>query len=249
MALIGEIRKHSGLLVGTIAVSIVGFLVMDATNSQTGFFNSKSDNIGYVNGNKITYRDFNNAYDKTVKMVEDQRGRGASITELERDQIKEQTWNDFINTGITEKITDNLGLTVSDDELIDLTVGNHPHQMILQNFSNPQTGQFDANAVKMFIQNVDIDEKGQEPGTKRKMWTNFLDGLKKMQFNEKYNTLVAKGLNTPSWMAEKTFVDENKTADFKYVAFPHSEINDADLKITDAELKDYLNSHKGLFKQ
>ena len=53
MAVIGTIRKRSGLLIFLIGLSIVGFLVMDATNSQGSLLKGRKDTVGKVNGEKI----------------------------------------------------------------------------------------------------------------------------------------------------------------------------------------------------
>lgn len=242
MAIIGDIRKHSGILVGVIAVSIFLFLISDATNSQTGIFRSQKDNIGEIDGKDISYKEFMAANEKVTKMVQDQQGPNSNITDEMRNQIREQVWNDFINDAIAKDIKSNTGLAVSDDEMVDLTVGKDLHPYILQNFGT-------AENVKAFIKNVDMDDRGQEPGTRRRMWNSFLDNIKKMQFNEKYNTLLKSGINAPTWMAEQAAKDQSTIASFDYVFFPYSDIADADLKITDKDLQSYLDNHAALFNQ
>jgi peptidyl-prolyl cis-trans isomerase D len=147
------------------------------------------------------------------------------------------------------KTYEKLGVNVTDDEMVELTTGQNVHPYVRQNFTNPQTGQFDPAQVKYFIQNLDQDDKGTEPGTRRRSWSNFEKEIKKMQISQKYITLVSKGLYAPTWLAEKTYEESNKTADFRYVEFPFTDVNDADLKITDDELKGYLKNHAALFNQ
>lgn len=50
MAVIGKIRQRSGLLIFLIGLSIVGFLIMDATNSQGSLLKGRKDYVGKVNG-------------------------------------------------------------------------------------------------------------------------------------------------------------------------------------------------------
>ncbi len=138
---------------------------------------------------------------------------------------------------------DKSGVAVTDDEMVELTTGANAHPYIRQSFTNPQTQQFEPQFVKMFIQNLDNDDKGTEPGTKRKQWNNLEKEIKKNQLTQKYAALVAKGMNTPSWMAERTYEDANRSADFKYLALPYSDLNEADIKFTDDDLKSYLKAH------
>jgi peptidyl-prolyl cis-trans isomerase D len=96
---------------------------------------------------------------------------------------------------------------------------------------------------------LDNDDKGTEPGTKRKQWNNLEKEIKKNQLTQKYAALVAKGMNTPSWMAERLYGDANRSADFKYIALPYSDLNEADIKFTDDDLKSYLKAHPARFEQ
>lgn len=249
MAVIGEIRKHSGVLVGAIALSIVGFLVMDATNSQFSVLKGgRSNNIGTVAGEGIAYQDYQKQVDETTRNMEE-RMRGQNITDEMKTQIRMQTWEEMVNNKIMEKAYANSGLAVTDDELVEIFTGKNVHPYVQQQFTNPQTGQFDPQVVKGYMQSLDRDEQGQEPGTKRRQWAAFEKEIKKSELVEKYSTLVQKGLTTPSWMAEMAYEDANKTADLRYVALPYAELNDNDLKITDDELKKYLNEHKARFRQ
>ncbi len=250
MALIGSIRQHSGLLVGVIAVSIVGFLVMDATNSQFSVLKGgRSNAVGKVNGEKILYTDYMKNVDENVKNLETRMGKSGQVDEEQKNAIRQQTWEDLVNTAVMNKTYEKLGVNVTDDEMVELTTGQNVHPYVRQNFTNPQTGQFDPAQVKYFIQNLDQDDKGTEPGTRRRSWSNFEKEIKKMQISQKYITLVSKGLYAPTWLAEKTYEESNKTADFRYVQFPFTDVNDADLKITDDELKGYLKNHATLFNQ
>ena len=250
MAVIGKIRQRSGLLIFLIGASIVGFLVMDATNSQFSVLKGRKDSIGKVNGEKITYNDFNKKYEENVKTTEDQM-RGQPMTDEQRNSIKTQTWNQMVNDIIFDKIYAKLGINVTPDELNELATGENASPYIQQNqqFRNPQTGQFDPSLVRMYLSRLDQDPEGVEPGTVRKQWLNFENLLKQGQFQAKYSNLVSKGFYVPTWMGEMTYNDQNRLADFKYVQLPYSEVNDADVKVTDEELKKYIDEHAGRFKQ
>lgn len=250
MAAIGRIRKHSGLLVGIIALSIIGFLIMDATNSQTGVLRGRKDSVGSIDGQKIHYNDFNNLYEKNEKAMQDMMGKGASLSDDQRNYIRQNTWDELIKKSVSENIAKEDGLTVSDDEMVELTTGrtnpNNAHRIIKQNFGGEQ---FNPMYVTNFLQNIDVDEKNMEPGYKRRVWNSLNSQIKADQINQKYASLISKGLGTPTWQAERTYQDGNRTADFKYVLFPYTEINDADIKVADSDLKAYLNEHAARFKQ
>jgi peptidyl-prolyl cis-trans isomerase D len=194
MAIIGKLRERSGIIIGAIAVSILGFLIMDATNNQFGVLKGRQTNVGAIDGEKVDYNEFMKKYEDNQKNAEEQmRGRGG-ITDEQRNYIRQQTWDDYVNTILMGKAYDKSGVAVTDDEMVELTTGANAHPYIRQSFTNPQTQQFEPQFVKMFIQNLDNDDKGTEPGTKRKQWNNLEKEIKKNQLTQKYAALVAKGL-------------------------------------------------------
>lgn len=249
MALIGKLRERSGIIIGAIAVSILGFLIMDATNNQFGVLKGRNTTVGSVNGESIDYNEFMSKYEENQKNAEEQmRGQGG-LTDEQRNFLRQQTWDEFVTNTLMSKTYEQNGIAVTDDEMVELTTGQNAHSYIRQSFTNPQTQQFEPQFVKMFIQNLDQDDKGTEPGTKRKQWNNLEREIKKNQLSQKYNALISKGLTTPSWLAESIYQDANKTADTKFLAFPYSEINETELKYTDDDLKKYLEKNAARYEQ
>ena len=248
MAVIGKIRQRSGLLIFLIGASIVGFLVMDATNSQFSVLKGRKDSVGKVNGEKITYNDFTKKYEENVKSTEDQM-RGQPVSDQQRNDLRTQTWNEMVSNIIFDKIYQNLGINVTSDEMNELATGQNVSPAIVQAFRNQKTGQYDPNNVRQFLSALDQDQEGTEPGTRRKSWLRFETALKQGQFQEKYSTLITKGLYIPNWMGEMTYNDQNRLVDFKYVQLPYSDVNDADVKVTDEDLKKYMDEHAAMFKQ
>lgn len=247
MAVIGKIRERSGLLIGIIGASIVGFLVMDATNSQGSVLKGRKDTVGKVNGTKITINEFEKKYEENIKNQELQM-RGQPLNDDMRNYLRNQTWDQMVNEVIFNDLYENLGINVTPEEMNELATGNNPHPYVKQSFSNPQTGQFDPAQVKYFIQNLDKDDPGTEPGTRRKQWLAFETEIKKNQFQTKYDNLITKGLFTPTWLGEMNYNDQNTTVDFKYLSLPYSQIADDAVKVSDEDLQAYIKKHAAMFK-
>jgi peptidyl-prolyl cis-trans isomerase D len=154
MAIIGKLRERSGIIIGAIAVSIVGFLVMDATNNQFGVLKGRQTNVGTIDGEKVDYNEFMKKYEDNQKNAEEQMRSRGGITDEQRNYIRQQTWDDYVNTILMGKAYDKSGVAVTDDEMVELTTGSNAHPYIRQSFTNPQTQQFEPQFVKMFIQNL-----------------------------------------------------------------------------------------------
>ncbi len=246
MAVIGEIRKRPGILVGVIALSIVLFLLGVAVNDQFSVLRpGRGTDAGSVDGQAIAYNDYTNEVSDNVKNIEAQNH--ISLNEVQRNYMNQQTWNEMVNDIVMERVSDKTGVVVSDDEMVSLTMTANLHPIIRQQLfgNNPP----DVAGLNGWIKNLNVDEKGQEPGAKRKFWNNLVKQVKKSQLQAKYNTLLMKSIgNVPKWMAEEYYEETNKTADFRYVMLPYSEVNDNDIKYADSDLKEYLNKNAARFK-
>lgn len=245
MALIGEIRKRPGLLVGVIALSIVLFLIGVAVNDQFSVLRpGNGTDAGSVDGQAIPYTAYSTELSDNIKNIETQQKM--TLNDVQRNYMNKQTWDDMINKIVMEHASQKSGVVVSDDEMVSLTMTDHLHPIIRQQlFGNSPV---DVPGLNGWIKNLNVDDKGQEPGAKRKFWNNLVKEVKKSQLQSKYATLVLKGIgNVPKWMAEESYEETNKTADFKYVLLPYSEVNDNEIKYTDADLKEYLQKNPARF--
>src|SRR5690606_33281670 len=148
---------------------------------------NETRDLAEVNSHKISVQEFEvrvqNAYENYQM-----NSQGEALDERTKSSIREQVWNDMLQDIILGEEMQELGLTVTTEELFDMVQGNNPHPQIRQAFTNPETGRFNPSDVVRFIQNLD-----QDPNTK-KQWIAFEKNLKKNQLREKYATLVKKGI-------------------------------------------------------
>jgi peptidyl-prolyl cis-trans isomerase D len=70
-----------------------------------------------------------------------------------------------------------------------------------------------------------------------------------MRLREKYTAILANSAYVPKWMIEKMNADNSLLASVSYVAAPYFSIPDSSVKISDAEIQEYIDAHKDRFKQ
>ena len=150
MALLGKIRSKGALLVGIIGLGLFAFIAEEAVRACDSAKNNERQQIAKVLGEKISFQEFQalvDEYTDVVKMTQNQD----NLSEAELNQVRDMVWNTYVQTALIAKEAKELGLTVTDDEMRDiLNKGTNP--MLLQTpFVNQQTGRFDANALKQFI--------------------------------------------------------------------------------------------------
>ena len=87
MAVIGKIRKHSGLLIVVIGVALAAFVLGDLAKTQS----SGPSDVGEINGEKITYKDFSTRLEFNVENEKRRSGRN-NLSATEMFYVREQTW-------------------------------------------------------------------------------------------------------------------------------------------------------------
>ena len=72
--------------------------------------------------------------------------------------IRQQAWDYLIVKIAFQKQFDEIGLSVTDEEVVDMVQGNNIHPDLVQAFTNPQTGEFDRDQIVSYLQNISQDK-------------------------------------------------------------------------------------------
>ncbi len=243
MALIGDIRKRSGLLVIIIGIALAAFVLGDFLSNRNPGRGRGVNLIGEVNGEKILYTDFNQRVEQNIETQRINTGK-ESLTQEEQFQIRQQTWDQVLSETLLEEQVSELGITVTTEELDELVRGKNPHQYIRQSFSDPQTGQFDAATVVNFLQNLDR----VDPQMKQR-YLSIEKAIKEDRLNSKYRTLISKAFYVPKAFAERDYKNRSTTATVRFFSLPYTAIVDSLITLTDADYKKFYEENKYKYQQ
>lgn len=243
MSILQKIRDKGAIIsVVLIGLALLGFILMDAFSGRTGIGSGNSTTIGSVNGHKIEFMDF----EQKVKAQEDAaRQQGYDPGEAGRQQILESAWNAEVQQVLMEEQFDELGMTVSDKEINDYLFGNNPPQDLRQRYTDQATGQYDPRGVQQLV----ADIKGKGSPEEKAQLGNYIASLRSNRQAEKYYSLLANSVYVPKWYAEKQHQDNSLIAKVSFVNVPYSTISDSAVKVSDDEIKAYMNDHKKDFEQ
>ncbi len=253
MAALGKIRSHGALLVGVIGLALLAFIAEEGFRSCDSAKNESRQQIGEVLGKKVNMQEYQKLVDEFTNVIKYTQGR-ENLTDEELNQVKDQVWQTYVQNKIIENEAQKLGLTVTDKELQNvLTQGTNP--MLLQTpFVNQQTGRFDANVLKKFL-NEYKSAKTQNPQVAEQyegiysFWTFIEKSLRQQLLATKYQALFANCFLSNPISAKKAFTDNNEESNIQLAAFPYSDINDNSVKVTDSDLKAKYDEMKPRFKQ
>ncbi|MBU0695382.1 MAG: SurA N-terminal domain-containing protein [Bacteroidetes bacterium] len=241
MGIMGFLRNRAGvIIVIAIGFAIVAFLLSDAIRSGKGFIADSQSEVGKVAGETISYKDFNDRVEQNSQQFKQQMG---SLNAQMTGYVVENTWNQTVSGIILKKQTDKLGLSVGQTELFDLIFDN-PTQQVKQIFTNPQTGQFDRATAVNSRKSADTDPSGQL----KAQWVQLEDNVQQQRINEKYINLVKNGVYVNTLDAKDDYTNKNKLVNFEYAYTDYAAVPDAEVKVTDADYKEYYEQNKYKYK-
>jgi peptidyl-prolyl cis-trans isomerase D len=221
----------------------MAFVLTDLFSAKAGGGQQGPMNLAEVNGTNISPTEFDMRLQQAYENYQLNTESEEPLDEQTKNQIREQVWNDLLSEVILGKQMQELGVEVTSKELFDMVQGNDPHPQVLQAFRNPETNQFDPNAVVQFLQNLNNDPEMKE------RWVTFEKALKKQQRRDKFQNLIKKGIYLPSNLAKMQYANNNQVVSFKYVYKPYNAISDTSIQLTDAEVQSYYEEHKEEYKQ
>jgi len=244
MSVIQTIRnKYIGFVVGAIVIALIGFLVMDAMQSNVrSVFSGDQTLLADINGTRVEAKEFEalrSKYEENIKS----REKGKTLTDEERTQASDQAWTDIVNETLVGHESEKLGIELTDKELQDMLTGPYADPMIQQSFSDPNTGIFDPSRVSQYLNNLSQDKTGVE----RAKWKDFEDAIIKAKKIAKYNDMIIKGIYIPSFVVKQMGKENSSMASIDYVQIPYATISDSTVQITDAEITDYMKKNEKLF--
>ncbi len=244
MSALQFLREKAGVLVaGLIGLSLFIFVISDFFGNGTGQRSQqrKYYEIGKIGDESISYQNYEQEVQNLLEIYK--LSGNTNLDESTTESLREQTWQQIIRHNILDNQYKKLGIGVSAEELDGFVLGDNPHQIVLQLFTDQQTGTFNKSALVNFLKQTEVDE------TTKKYWLFFENEIVNDRMSTKYNSLVSKGLFVTSKQAE---FDKNiaaETVDFSYIMKNYSSVSDSLVKISAGDIETYYSKHKESFKK
>lgn len=245
MSIIQKIReKYAALSIAVIALSLIGFILMDALSSRSRLFEGNKNSVGEINGNSIDIAEFDA---RVNEMENNYRQQGMDVNDEMRQQIIEMLWNNQVDETILKAEYKKAGITFSSIDMNDALYGDNPPPVLAQQFKDEKTGAYDANAARQFINSL-RKKKADDP-QRRYIEQNLIDYLISNGLRTKYSALLSGSVFYPKWLNDKELAEENGIASISYVTVPYSIIPDTTIQVTDEDINNYVRKRKQEYKQ
>ncbi len=192
--------------------------------------------LGTVNGEPISFEEYNQTVNNYMQNYQFQTGESASA-EL-RSYYEELAWDNLVMQKILKGELDRLGIKVTDEEIVEMITGPNPAPFIAQQFTR-EDGTIDRVALQ---QAIEAPENAQ-------IWVNIENQLREQVAMEKLNRYISNAVKVSDVEVNNEFVNQNSTANARFIRFPYSEIADSAVTVTESDLRSYLNKNAERYKQ
>lgn len=233
MSIIQNIRDKGAWIIFTIIViALVAFVLQDGIGKQAN--NTVSD-IGTVNGDPIDKISFEEKLDLQVQNYASQG--------VNREQLIGYLWNQEVDRILYIKEEDKLGISVGNKELTDVLFGSE--SPFKRDFTDPTTGEFKVNDAKIAIAEI---KKSKNQEQINQIEKRYIEPSIEIRLRNKYQALVIKGVQVPTWMIQKQYNENNAIANIDIVGIPYASISDSTMKISDDEINSYIKENAAAFQ-
>ena len=242
MATLEKIRNKSALLFIIIIVALLAFILGDFLTSGRTYFGHPTT-VAKAGAATVEYQDYQTRLSQAGEQLR-QQGR-----DMSNDVLTQQVVQALMTEQLLKNEYNDLGITVTDEELTEALTGSNPHPQAAQmtQYLAMQLGLPEATGAAVFdaMQNpAKYNLPAQVGDELRQIWGSQEKEIEQAMLNQKFMSLVT-GLFTYNKLDAKSFYDDNATTrEIAYVVKDASSVADADVEVTDADIKAVWESQK-----
>lgn len=250
MAVLEKIRNHAGLLVGGIGLALFAFIVGDGLRSGGTWFQQKQQVVLSVNGEEVGVQD----YDARLQSLASQMSQQGNLSDEQRMMLNNQLRNEYVTDFALAKITEELGLRVTPEEIYALLSGQGvaPSPIASQFLSRFGINAGDAQAVNDFISQMSdkvyeslSGEQQAQLAPLRAQWQTLQKSIVNNRLQEKYLTLLSRTYKVTD--LDQEILAGGGSRSVSLVRMTPS-VTDSTSRATDEEIKKFYEARKSAFR-
>lgn len=224
-----KMRGLAPAFIITVGALFVLFMVISDSNVLEAL-GGRTNNVGSVNGEEISYQEFVNAVDQQRENQKKQTGK--DVDEQGMEQIRDQVWDALITQKLLAEQIDKLGISVSDEEIKEVILGENPPEFLKQNFID-STGNFNRQVYEQAL----FDPRNKAALVQAEEY------VKQNRLNEKLQSHILASVNISEADIKNRFNEQNQKIKAEYVLFDLSLYPDSTVKFDDNDLRRYYNEN------
>ena len=253
MATLEKIRSKQKLLFGIVIVALFLFIISIASADSIRRLFGPGTTIAKVGNQKVDYEDYRQRVDQANQQQQ----------KMDRDELSQRAIESLILEKLVNEQIDQLGITVTDAEITRAMTGDYPHpaasqfiQMasrymqlpmasgsaLLDAINNPGRYNLTGEQLNYLAQNAFGTYTMQDA------WAAQEKAVESAIQQQAVGSLL-QGLFTANRLDAKSMYDDNSSVStVSFVTAPLSSVADADIQVSDGDIKNKWNEMKSLYK-
>jgi parvulin-like peptidyl-prolyl isomerase len=227
-----QMRENTKIVLWIVVVAflITIFAVWGLDLQSTGTQRQHSL-VGRVNGVDVTPQMYQTIY---TQMAQQFRSQSGDLTAAQQEMIRDQAWENIVSNIITGEQIEKLGITVTDDEVLNFLRTSPPPEV--QQYFKDKDGNFDYAAYQAALNNPDAD------------WTAVEQMARQRIPVVKLNQYLMSQVHVSAADVRRAFAEQNTKLLARYVEFPLDAEDIGGWSPSDEEIKAYYDSHSDQYK-
>jgi len=235
MAMMAKMRSLAPAFILTVGGLFVLFMVISDSNVLQAIGGGRTNNLGSVNGENITYQELQNALDQQIENQKKQSGTDLDENQIE--QLRDQVWDALVTQKIIADLIKQYGIKVSDQEVRDIILGDNPPEFLKKNFVD-SLGNFN----RQLYEDALFDPRN------KKALVQAEDLVRQSRLTQKLQSMILASVTVGEDEVKRRYLEQYTNIEADYALVDLNLVSDADVKVTDDDLKTYYDKNLNNYK-
>lgn len=234
-----SMRSSAKYIFWFIAITFIGgFLLVDTSGLLGRAPVSTGTTVATVDGEDITYAEWQAAIQNLVRQEEARAGRALSLDERQR--IENEAFEQLVNDVLIAQELERRGIRVTDEEIQQAALTSPPPEF--QQAPDLQTeGRFDPAKYQRFL----ASPAARQQGVLLALEQYYRREIPRLKLFDR----IASDVYLTDARLWRIYQDQNDSAQVSYVAFSADSLADSVVTVSDAEIRTYFDAHGDDFRR
>lgn len=238
MAVMQNFREYTKIILIILVLAFVATIIFDWGMDILGLSSGQNPVVGEVNGQEITYQQFNQAYRNHLESYRQQAD--TEPTDRQLDALRNQTWESLVRDILIQQELKERGIEVSDDEIV-YRLFNAPPDFIkaIPAFQDEQN-QFDMARYQAALNN---------PQVPAEQWAQ-VEAMLRMQLPfDELQERIQLSVRLTEDEIRRAYSKDYQTVRVAYLLVDPGRFRDQEIDISEEQIQTYYQEHLDEFHE
>ncbi len=235
MGVMNKMRENTKYVLYFLVISF-GVLWMLQDTGAFDVVGATGTDIIVVDGDAITYEYYRNVLDNQIQRYQSETGQTMSPQMI--DDMRDRVYDQLVDGLLIEHEMDRLGISVSDEELYDLVMGDNPHPFVYETFPDGAGG-VDRALIQSYLDNPEASQS----------WVALEESLRDIRRREKLQRLMESTVHISDEDVEEEYQRRNRKVTARYIALRYAAIPDDSITFSERDVRQFYDENREDFRR